>query len=226
MSHPFVSLLSLAHSIVDVKNDRDVIAFILRNTPGATVDVDNIRTVQAAMAWWKKFGGEASFEAYLEQIPAAPDYVALQKEFPQLDLPTLVDARLDLAESAFLAGIGLKKSPYSNIQMVPFNPERAISSKTPYWVLAHDGTPNRCRRQSVCRDECVGRLLPGTAEVLTAIWLQHGARTHIMVGPGSLPCPGSNYCAQVDLEHGVALLSAGRDDGIFPGCGSVVFVQG
>lgn len=221
--HPFLALLPL---VAQTGTDRDLIAFILRNTPGANVDPDDIRTVQAAMAWWRKFGGEQSFEAYLDPIPQAPDFVALRTEFPQLDLPTLVDARLGYVKSAKLAGLKYAEYGYNDGTLVPFDVGRAISIKEPYWVLAHDGTPNLNRPPPDCRDECVDRLLPGTAEVLIAIWLQYGPRKHVMDGPGSVRAVDRGRCACVHPWSDGPCLIARRYQNALPKYGSVTFVRG
>lgn len=182
MAHPFFSLLPL---VAKAGTERDLIALVLRNTPGANVDPDDIRTVQAAMAWWRKFGGEQSFEAYLEFIPQAPDFVALRVEFPDFDLPVLVDPRLGSSRAAELAGLEFAKFGCTNEMLSPADARHRMP-QMPYWVLAHDGGPNLGRSAVDCFADCgAGRLLAGTADMLVAIWLQYGPRQHEMVGPGS-----------------------------------------
>lgn len=180
------SFRSLLHLLPNTTDPRDLVAFVLRNTPGATVDPDDIRTVQTAMYWWKKFGGDVSFPAYLERIPQAPDFAALRREFPQLNLPLLVDVRLGHVRTANLAGLKFAEYGYSDKTLEPFDPRRAIPNTDPYWVLAHDGTPNLNRRPSDCRNECIGRLFAGTVAVGIAIRMQYGDCSHVMDLPADV----------------------------------------
>lgn len=222
-THPFRSLLPFLDTTT---NDRDLVAFVLRKTPGANVDPDDIRTVQAAMAWWRKFGGDASFEAYLEPIPTAPDFVALRKEFPQLDLPLLVDPRLGHVRSAELVGLKYREHGNTDTTLEPVDTRHSMPTDVPYWVLAHDGTPNLNRWPPGCFAECVGRLLAGTADVLMAIWLQYGSRYHIMDGPGSANASDRGRCACVGQWRNESILDVNRVPSLTPGFGSVVFVRG
>lgn len=195
-SHPLLHLLSF---IASPGFDRELVALVLRNTPGAKVDPDDIRTVQAANAWWRNFGGDVSFEAYLESIPAAPDFVALRREFPTLDLPLLVDPRLGHVRAAELVGFRRGEDGRDDSVFQPVDDRHIMPTSEPYWVLAHDGTPNRNRRPQDCLADCNDRFLAGIVDVLVAIWLQCGPRRHGMDGPGSVTvvANGSTCCACV-----------------------------
>lgn len=221
--HPFLPLLSL---ITGTGSDRDLVAFVLRNTPGANVDPDDIRTVQAAMAWWRRFGGESPFEAYLEAIPTAPDFEALRKEFPMLDLPLLVDPRLGHVCTARLVGLNYGEYGNTDMTLEPADTRHAMPTDVPYWVLAHDGTPNLSRRPPDCLAGCTGPFLAGIADVLMAIRLQYGPRAHAMDGPGSVLAGDRGRCACVNPFAVKPHLHAIRLPRADPDCGAVVFVQG
>lgn len=223
MDHPFSSLLPLISSF---QSPRDLVAFVLRNTPGATVDPDDIRTVQAAMAWWWRFGGDALFEAYLETIPVAPDFVELRRRFPQLNLPLLVDPRLGHVHTAMLVGLEYRENGFRDDSLIPADDRHRMPTDAPYWVLAHDGAPNLGRAPTDCFADCTGDVYAGTADVLMALRLQHGSRRYSMDGPGSVLADGRGSCAYVSpLAAGKSLLMV-RSRRAAPRSGAVVFVQG
>ena len=187
---------------------------------------DDIRIIQAKKLWDLGYGRELgidSFDAYLVVIPSVP--ASLIAENPEFPLLVLVDPRLGYTKSCRLAV--LKFSEYGNTDetLVPFDARHTMPI-TPYWVRAHDGSPNLNRKPSDIRKGLVGSQLVGTADVGIAIWIQLGKREHVMDLPGSVRSGARGCCAYVGVWGVEPKLHSGRDDGADPRCGTVVFVCG
>ncbi|MEK9155522.1 MAG: hypothetical protein AAB839_02635 [Patescibacteria group bacterium] len=199
----------------------EIVAFILRRTPGAVVDVDDVRTVQAAIFWWRGFAGGASFEAYLEAVPSAPARPVGPKY--ELRLLTLVDPRRGDSVSAALLG-QRGKFALADGQLRPFDRRHGIREDRPYWVSADDGSGNLWRPPEDCRQECTGLLHAGILHVGIAIMVQHGRRPHFMDLPGSVLVQDARSSAYVGVWNEEITIGA-HDDSVPSGnYGSVKFI--
>lgn len=205
----------------------EVQALIARlTTAGATARKADPRIAQAKKLWRKGWGRELGFkkfELYLATIPEIP--ASLLADNPTFPLLVLVDPRLGHVKSARLAGLKFEEYGNTDKTLEPFDARHTMPT-TPYWVRAHDGSPNLNRKPSDIRKGLVGNQLAGTADVGIAIWIQHGKRNHVMDLPGSVYVSGRGRCACLDVWDDVAELGAGRSDGAVPRYGSVVFVCG
>lgn len=116
--------------------------------PIAEAAPGDLRTAQAKVLWDKGFGREleiASFEAYLETIPAIPAFPEAWKK--RFDRVILVDARVRLTRACKLAGFkyGGSDATFKDHTSVPARPEV-------YWLSCQDGRRNRGKAPFVCRD--------------------------------------------------------------------------
>lgn len=205
---------------------RELQAFIRQVTSGGVAGKsDDPRVIQAKILWDLGFGRELkidSFDSYLATIPEIP--TSLLAHNPELPLLVLVDPRLRYVKSCRLAGLKYEEYGWTDETLVPVDDRHALASDTPYWVRAHDGSPNLNRRPSDCRAECSGRRYAGTADVGIAIWIQYGPRNHVMDLPGSVHAALRGSCAYVS-PFGDPRLLASRDGDAHPECGTVVFVR-
>lgn len=192
---------------------RDFTAFMLRATPGATVDVDDDRMVQAAVYWWRRFGGGVWFAEYLETIPPLPDCTALREKFPLLWMPILIDPRLGHVQTAQCANLAFEEYGYTNETLVPSHRTQAFPTDRPYWVLANDGEETLGKRaldwQKACERE---GMYAATLELLFALWVQRPPRTYTMSAPETRHATHKNQCACVLIKNGKARVIASEVD--------------
>jgi hypothetical protein len=189
--------------------------------------VDDPRWMQAKTLWDFGFGcapNLGTFEAYLATIPEIPaGLVAHNPDFPLL---TLVDPRLGHVCSCRLIDLRFVEYTRNDQSLVPFDARHAMPTDAPYWVRAHDGSPNLNRKPSDCRAECIGELYAGTADVGIAIWIQHGEGKCVMDLPGSVFASNRVCCAYLGTWLNVRELNVGGTDYARPRFGSVVFILG
>ena len=183
------------------------------------------RIAQAKKLWDLGFGRELkmnSFHAYFATIPEIPK--SLVADNPVLPLLVLVDPRLGHTRSCRLDGLRFAEYGWDDTSLVPFD-DRHVMPSAPYWVRAHDGSPNLGKKPSDCRAKCTGKLYAGTADVGIAIWIQHGKCNHVMDLPGSVHISNRESCACLGVWRGGLELGASRHDVTNTLFGSVVFVR-
>lgn len=183
------------------------------------------RIIQARRFWKKGWGRELGFkkfQQYLDTIPEIP--LSLLADRPDLPLLVLVDPRLGIVKSCRLAGLKYEEYGWNDKTLEPYDDRHNIPTDKPYWIRASDGSPNLKRKPSDCRDECIGQLFAGTADVGIAIWIQYSPRGHVMDLPGSVHSGYRDHCAFV-VPFGNPRLDADWSVDALPGCGSVVFVR-
>ncbi|MBI1908180.1 hypothetical protein HYS28_02055 [Candidatus Uhrbacteria bacterium] len=162
-----------------------------------------IREIQAKRWWDRGVGsriGFKDFKSYVATIPEIPEHLAADDPtFPYLGLD---DPRLGRCLRASLIGVRHQEFGYDDGTLVPFD-ERHATPTSPYWFRATDGRPNRNRRPSDCRKECVGEILAGTADVGLALCLHYPSAVvqgeHIWDLPGSVRRGGRGYCAYLGV---------------------------
>lgn len=183
------------------------------------------RVSQAKKLWDLGFGRElkySKFDDYLATIPAIP--ASLLANNPEFPLLVLVDPRLGYVVSCRLAGLKFAEYGYGDKALKPCDKHHTIPTTAPYWIRAHDGTPNLGRKPSECLAECTGKRFAGTADVGIAIYVQHGKYNHSMDLPGSVHRGGS-CCACLGVWRDGPELCVSRDVTAGPRFGSVVFVR-
>mgnify|MGYP001562103399 FL=1 len=201
---------------------QDLVALILSLTPGAVVDVDDVRTVQSAMFWHGGFGGDAPFEAYLEQVPLAPGPDAQGRL-------TLVDPRLGDAVSCERFGIVFGKYGHDDETFMALDQRHDLPRDRVYWVLIRTGEFDMLDRIGLemwGRDRAVlaavreGRRLEpdqyfGTSAVGLANWIQHGPGEYIHTNilPGSVRRDEPECCAGIGIwDYGPTLRASCRPE--------------
>ena len=186
------------------------------------------REIAAKLLWDKGFGNEAgvdSFEAYLAQIPEIPQ--SLLADDSEMPLLSLADPRPGLLKACELIGIRHAELGYSEGNVVPCD-DRHTDPTEPFWFRHDDGRGNRNRRPDLCRDECTGDVLAGTAFVGAFAYLHHQQIVvedeHILDLPGSVHRDSRFDCAYLGVWGGrVGLCVYGGSGEAGPECGSLRF---
>ncbi len=225
--NPHAQVLERIAARPTMHSPRDLTACMLRLTPGARVDVDDVRTVQAAVAWWRGFGNALPFPAYLETIPIVPETIAkTPAAFPHLRLLTLVDPRLGHVASCRLAGVHFGYGAWGDDHLMPCDDRHALPTDVPYWIRANDGIANLGRMPSACLIACADDRLAGTVDVGIAIVVQHGVPGYVMDLPGSVVRSQRDHSAMLGRWPDGLRVNTCTSNRVGPGYGSVEFIVG
>lgn len=186
----------------------------------------NQRRIQAKRLWDKGIGPEVkakNFKVYLADIPEIPQ--SLLADDPTLPFLSLADPRVGLVKACSLIGIQHAELGYSEGDAAPFD-ERHTDPTVPFWFRHDDGRENRGRRPDVCRDECTGGILVGTAITGAFVYLHHPEIVtegeHIIDLPGSVHRVSRIVCAFLGVWEGQTRLVVDRNSGdVIPYYGSL-----
>ncbi len=146
----------------------EVQALITRLTSGGVgPQSDDPRIAQAKRLYDKGFGGEMSFQQYLDSIPVIDEKLLAEDErFPLL---VLVDSQVSIVQICELMGINFSGG-YQAFE--DFDPKKARLEKV-YWMRAQDGKKNRNKSIRTCRNEFASDELGLTAHEGLALFVQN-----------------------------------------------------
>ncbi len=145
----------------------EVQALITRLTSGGVgIKTDDPRIAQVKRLYDKGFGGEMSFQQYLDSIPAIDE--ELLNDDDRFPLLALVDSRIGIVQTCELLGIDFGVSDQT---FEDFDPKKAHAEQV-YWMRAQDGKKNKGKSARDCRSEFVSDELGLTVHEGLALFAQ------------------------------------------------------